>query len=102
MWIKGLNTDKIGKYKAIKHKFNKELEINSKYGFIWPYSKTHVMVCITSATVANKFLPDNYPRAKTGEDSLIKVPLSELDMWVKILKIKNNRNSMIDRANAGG
>ena len=100
-WYKAPDNEKFGKYKTIKNNVSSELELNGFYGFIWEYSPTHYRACITSHKISNKFIKAE-EKYKAGDEALVTFPKKELDVWVKRLKIKNNRNSMLERAERFG
>lgn len=78
-----------------------ECEINSKNGFIWKHSNEHYTACITNSRIANK-LKNPEIKYKPGDECLITFPKEQLETYIKLLNIKNNRVTMIARANSFG
>lgn len=100
-WYRASDKETLGGYKCIKNSISKELCLVSKKGEIWEYSETHYACLILSTSVANKYGKPK-EKVKKGEEFIVKFPKEQLDKWVKILGIKNNRKAMIDRANNFG
>lgn len=100
IWYKS-SKDLIGSFKAIKLN-NNDIEVNSKHGFIWQYNQTTYKACFTNHRLYNKHKAANNPKASLGDECIITFPYTELDKFLKILKIKKNRSAMLDRANSFG
>jgi hypothetical protein len=100
-WYKAGPKETFGRHKVIKNSVDDSLELNSPKGFIWEYSSTHYKACILSHTVANKYAP-RPERVHKGEEVLVLFPKSDLDLWIRRLGIKNNRTSMLLRAEQFG
>lgn len=97
VWYFADAKEKIGKYKCIKNRITQELALIGSKGEIWMYSDKVCSAWIHNNSVINKHTnpPEKYKR---GEERIIKFPLSELEKWVKILGVKNNRKGMMQRA----
>lgn len=98
-WYPAPPKEKIGRYKCIKNYITEELSLEGKYGSIWLYNSTTCSALINNANVINKYTnpPEKYSR---GDERIIKFPLTQLDIWVKIIGVKNNRKGMIEKADA--
>ncbi len=96
-WYVAGATEKIGKYKCIKNTITGELNLVGKYGEIWLVNETTCAAWIHSAVAINKYT-NPIEKYKKGEERVIKFSLNDLDKWVKILSVKNNRKGMIKRA----
>lgn len=92
----------IGNISAIKRHDNGEIEINSKYGFIYPKNENTYVVVITDYRRANKLLPkDKRPICKEDE-TMVVINKNELPYWIKSLGIRKNRPNMVKRAEEFG
>jgi hypothetical protein len=96
-WYFAPNDEKIGNYKCIKNSITGELSLEGKYGSIWLHNDTLCSAWIHNNNVINKYTNPK-EKYKKGEERIIKFPLNDLDYWVKILGVKNNRKGMIERA----
>lgn len=90
---------RIGKYGAVKNRISGELTLFGKFGEIWLWNDKIICVLIRSVRVAKKHLPEAHWPVMPGDEVLIRVPIEELDNWVKHLRVKRNRNSMVRIAN---
>ncbi len=97
-WYFAPAKEKMGSFKAIKHRITGELALEGKYGSIWMFNATTCKALITSGVIINRYTNPS-EKYKTGEHRLIKFPLADLPKWVEILHVKNNRKSMIKKAN---
>ena len=77
----------IGKHKALKHKKTRELCLFGKYGEIWMAGVDKIGVLIKSSRVASRYLGKS---GVLGDEFVIKLPLKELDKWIKILKVSKS------------
>lgn len=91
--------EKIGRYKCIKNRVTLETMLVGKYGEIWMHSDSVCCAWITSNIIINKYTAPK-EKYKAGEERIFKFPISELDNWVKILGVKNNRKGMIRKADS--
>ena len=89
---------KMGKYKAIKNHVSGELNLVGRYGEIFMVNDTTCKAVITSSRVARKYLPPEKHPVNKDDEVVIQFPISELEEWIKRLKITSNRNGMIRMA----
>ena len=101
-WYKASDNEMMGDFKCIKNYESKELELNSKKGFIYPYSDTHYGMVIIKTGAMKKYLPENKRPVKKGDEIFMIFPKEELNDWAKKLGIVNNRSAMVKRANEFG
>ena len=97
-WYKPKN-GYIGKYAAIKHESTGELTLAGEYGEIWVHNATHCRAIVTSVRVAKKL---GLSPEVAGDECLATFPNEDLDKWVKALKVRRNRVTMVERANNYG
>lgn len=96
-WYFASPQETIGGYKCIKNSTTEELVLVGKSGEIYLYSSSVCCAWINSSSVINKFTAPK-EKYKKGEERIVKFPLNDIDKWVKILGVKNNRKGMIKRA----
>ena len=84
MWIIPTIPEKIGSHKALKHKVTKELGLFGKYGEIWLAGVDKIGVMVTSSRLAKKELSQS---GIFGDQFVIKTNLTNLNKWVKIIKV---------------
>lgn len=96
-WYRAPDEETLGGRKCIKNKVSKELSLVGKGGEIWEYSDALYAALITKHTIANRILNPEF-RFKKGDEVVVKFPKKDLGKWVKLLRVRNNRNTMIELA----
>lgn len=85
--------------RTIKHSSTGEECLVGRYGEIWEVKKGLYGAVVTSARVANKYLPT---KIKDGEETLVRFTESDFETWCDRLGIFKHRSLMIKKANNFG
>lgn len=93
------DSNKIGTINAIKHRVTGELCLFGKHGEIWAFNDKMCYAVITSTRVAHMYTKGKAAPQTTFDETLVKFPMSELEMWAKRLGVKKPRSIMLRYAN---
>lgn len=94
-----MDSNKIGTFNAVKHRITKELCLFGTHGEIWMYDRKTCYAVITSTRIAKQHSTEANSPVSKFDETLVKFPLTELEVWAKRLGIKRRRDAMLDIAN---
>lgn len=94
----------LDKYVCIKHGITNEIAMTSKKGEVWQESATHCKAVVKGIERTNKVcsalgIPLKNRGLNKDDEYLISFPNDKIDLVIKALNIKANRNSQSDYAN---
>ena len=73
-----------------------DITLSGKYGCIWKYSEDKYCIMIDNPIIASRYLDfEGKSKLKQGEEMRLIVDEAEAKLWLKRLKIPNNRKSQI-------